>query len=213
MTDEEILREYYNNVYNSEMYKRYKSTEWGLIFFTNNKASSEKFVKFSKLLLLATIYYFIFRIADVIEFRVGNLIPIAYILISVLVLLISKKKLKKAEQDLETAIYHYQNSKSEFAQFKNEISVPPIPATMDCTEGIQELLAVFQSKRADTFKEALIIYEQDCQHRELVRRQNALISAANNAQREAEEAKKVAEQAKRDADFARWDAEYHRWND
>lgn len=76
---------------------------------------------------------------------------------------------------------------------------------------IRELISVFESKRAETFKEALIIYEQDCQHRELVRQQNALIAAANRAQQEATEAKKAAAQAKADADYARREANYHYW--
>ena len=208
MTDEEILREYNDIVYNSETYKSYKSYEGRLKNCNNDVESAEKFVKFSKLLLLATIYFFSYSF-----FSESSLEPIIFVLIAAIFIFVSKKKLIKEEQCLDSVTKYFFDSRSNFNKLKEETPVPPIPQTMDNPGRIQELLAVFQSKRADTFKEALIIYEQDCQHRELVRRQNALIAAANNAQREVEEAKKVAEQAKRDADFARWDAEYHRWND
>ena len=88
---------------------------------------------------------------------------------------------------------------------------PNIPEQKIEPNIIRELISVFESKRADTLKEALVIYEQDCQHRELVRQQNALIAAANNAQRESEAAKKAAAQAKADADYARREADYHFW--
>ena len=88
---------------------------------------------------------------------------------------------------------------------------PNIPEQKIEPNIIRELISVFESKRAETFKEALIIYEQDCQHRELVRQQNALIAAANRAQQEATEAIKAAAQAKADADYARREANYHYW--
>ena len=202
-TDEQILREYNDCVYNSEIYKRYNSARnvYPYCIVTG------KLLKFSKLLLLATTFYAVFAFFNNAEFK-----PFIYIVASIVLVIISKKKYVKdtaTMHSVEKEIYEYGIA---FDELKKQIPVPPIPSSLDNPQGIQEILAVFESKRADTFKEALIIYEQDCQHRELVRRQNALISAANAAQREAEEAKKAADKAKREADYARREADYYYWN-
>lgn len=99
----------------------------------------------------------------------------------------------------------------KFYELFDKLNKPNLPKDKINPVFITEIIKVFESKRADTLKEALVIYEQDCQHRELVRQQNALIAAANNAQRESEAAKKAAAQAKADADYARREADYHFW--
>ena len=206
MTDEEILREYNTIIYNSDTYKAYTSSDWALNFFLKDVVSTEKKIKFFKLLLLASVYYFIYMF-----FSKANLIPFFFILIPAIFLPISKKNLVKSNKKLESITNDYYENKKRFEKLKQETPVPPIPSSMDNPQGVQELLAIFDSKRADTFKECLIIYQQDCQYKELMRRQNALISAANAAQREAEEAKKAAAKAQREADYARREADFHYW--
>ena len=211
MTDEEILKNYFNTLYNSELYRKREACGGLTGVMRSSVDSDAKWIKFTSLTLLSSIFYAVYSFFY--DFEKPSIINLIIILLALIIYIISKNNNKKHTADWIRLSNDYYYLSKEYDDFKKNIVVPPIPATMDNPQAIQELLAVFQSKRADTFKEALIIYEQDCQHRELVRRQKVLIAAANNAQREVEEAKKAAEQAKRDADFARWDAEYHRWND
>lgn len=210
MTDEEILRNYFNTVYNSELYKRLESCGRVEEIMRSSVTSDFKWIKFTSLTLLSSIFYAAYRFFY--DFEEPSIVNLIIILLALIFFIISKRNYKKDTDSRVRLTNEYYDLSKEYEDFKKNIDVPPIPSIMDNPQGIQELLAVFESKRADTFKECLIIYEQDCQHRELVRRQNALISAANAARQEAEAAKKASEQAKRDADYARRDADYHYWN-
>ena len=146
---------------------------------------------------------------------IAGLIPLIVDLILIPVFFSLFRKTKKKQIELKS---HYDkldkfNSMAiqKFYELFDKLNKPNLPKDKINPVFITEIIKVFESKRADTLKEALVIYEQDCQHRELVRQQNALIAAANNAQRESEAAKKAAAQAKADADYARREADYHFW--
>ena len=101
---------------------------------------------------------------------------------------------------------------STFWELKN-VDKPNLPINiLESPQLIKNLLLVFESKRAETFKEALIIYEQDRQHEELMRRQRQLESMVYSAQAAAEKARKEAQDARNEAQRARIDADYNFWN-
>ena len=149
-------------------------------------------------------------------FKKSNLLPYLAILttliFSIIVIVAIKKqyKRKKKLEDIKKSFYDASNAFNELFQ---NVDKPNLPTNiLESPQLIKNLLLVFESKRADTFKEALIIYEQDRQHEELMRRQRQLEAMVYSAQATAEKAKKEAQEAKNEAQRARIDADYSFWN-
>ena len=231
MTDELILKNYYDTIFNSKEYTE-KVTLAKLIEDTKEQVKSNKIKRiiFYIMLIIAIVYFIgnipsiFFLVKHFTEVNLTSLIilmtsaiPIFFCFILIILFSILGKKANRKYKEMSTKLKEYQDSYDkvdfDFTELYKNTERPNIPEQKIEPNIIRELISVFESKRAETFKEALIIYEQDCQHRELVRQQNALIAAANSAQREAEAAKKKSAQAKADADYARREANYHYWRD
>ena len=149
-------------------------------------------------------------------FKKSNLLPYLAILttliFSIIVIVAIKKqyKRKKELEDIKKSFYDASNAFNELFQ---NVDKPNLPTNiLESPQLIKNLLLVFESKRAETFKEALIIYEQDRQHEELMRRQRQLEAMVYSAQATAQKAKKEAQEAKNEAYRARIDADYSFWN-
>lgn len=231
MTDELILKNYYDTIFNSKEYTE-KVTLAKLIEDTKKQVKSNKIKRIIfYIMLIIAIVYFIGNIPSIfflgkyfteVDFTsliiiMTSVSPIFFCFILIILFSILGKKANRKYKEMSIRLNEYQDSYDKvdfaFTELYKNTDRPNIPEQKIEPNIIRELISVFESKRAETFKEALIIYEQDCQHRELVRQQNALIAAANSAQREAEAAKKEAAQAKADADYARREANYHYWRD
>lgn len=231
MTDELILKNYYDTVFNSKEYTEKVSLE-KLIENAKKQVKSNKIKRiiFSIILIIAIVcfignipsIFFLGKYFTEVDFTsliiiMTSVIPIFFCFILIILFSILGKKANRKYKEMSIRLKEYQDSYDKvdfaFTELYKNTDRPNIPEQKIEPNIIRELISVFESKRAETFKEALIIYEQDCQHRELVRQQNALIAAANSAQREAEAAKKEAAQAKADADYARREANYHYWRD
>lgn len=231
MSDELILKNYYNTIFNSKEYTK-KITLEKLIEDTKKQVKSNKIKRtiFYIILIMAiisfirnipTIFYLgeYFIEGDFISLiiLITSIIPIFFCFILIILFSILGKKANRKYKEMSIRLKEYQDSYDKvaftFTELYKNAEKPNIPEQKLESSIIRELIAVFESKRADTFKEALIIYEQDCQHRELVRQQNALIATASSAQQEAKAAKKAALQAKADAEYARREANYHYWKD
>lgn len=149
-------------------------------------------------------------------FKKSNLQPLLAILttliFSIIIIVAFRKqyKRKKELKDIKKAFYDASN---DFHELFQNVDKPNLPTNiLENPQLIKKLLLVFESKRAETFKEALIIYEQDRQHEELMRRQRQLESMVYSAQAAAEKAKKEAQEARNEAQRARIDADYNFWN-
>ncbi|MBQ8777442.1 MAG: hypothetical protein IJZ71_08170 [Treponema sp.] len=149
-------------------------------------------------------------------FQKSNLLPYLAILttliFSIIVIVAIKKqyKRKKELEDIKKSFYDASNAFNELFQ---NVDKPNLPINiLESPQLIKNLLLVFESKRSETFKEALIIYEQDRQHEELMRRQRQLESMVYSAQAAAEKARKEAQDARNEAQRARIDADYNFWN-
>lgn len=206
MTDEELLISYYKTVYDTEPYSGYKFYTTCYNLCESSHKTRKNFLKFATVLLIISVCIFLYK------FSSANYKVLVFALISAVIFLIAKVSVILSNKEFEKAKADKREYYYKFNDLKERTPVPPIPSYLDNEQGVLALIKVFQSKRADTFKEALVIYEQDCQYRNLIARQNAMQAAIRNAQIEAEEAKKAAEQAKRDADYARMEADYHYWN-
>lgn len=115
---------------------------------------------------------------------------------------------KTSKKELKTALENSEQADKVWKEIINNTTVPPLPEDKLNMDDILELLAVFKSKRADTFKEFLIIAEQDRQHRQLIAQQNALRAAAYQTQQEAAQAE--AEYKRQEAEYWRREEEYYR---
>lgn len=205
MTDEEQLQNYFNTIYCCDEYKqkielfkkwKLKSSRDYEVFKGQNRAC---------MFLLFVIYAGIFFLAIK-----GFLWTFLFALIPVFSLFILAGERKTSKKELKTAIENSNQADKAWEEIINKTPVPPLPEDKLNMDDILELLAIFKSKRADTFKEVLIIAEQDRQHRQLVAQQNALRAAAYQAQQEAAQAKREAAAAKAEAEYQRQEADYWR---
>jgi hypothetical protein len=212
MKDSEKLKNYYNTVYNSKEYKQYLEADARAKASLSGTMNAYGALQSSVLFFTFSIFFSIF-LALKFAIYYG---PILIIIAIVFMVVESKKDKKNSKQS--NLLYTERAEKEKlFKSLLASTEKPNLPDEKLTPECIDELIKVFDSGRADTFKEALIIYEQDCQHRELVGYQNSLRQAAYNAQMQAENAKKEAEAARREADYQRREADYWReeeryWN-
>lgn len=205
MTDEEQLQNYFNTVYGCEEYKQKieLSEKWKIkssrdyeVFKGQNNAC---------IFLLFIIYLDIFLLAIK-----GFVWTFLFLLIPFFALMVLAGERKTSKKELKTASENSNQADKAWEEILYSTPVPPLPEDKLNMDDILELLAVFKSKRADTFKEVLIIAEQDRQHRQLVAQQNALRAAAYQAQQEAAQAKREAAAAQAEAEYQRQEAEYWR---
>jgi hypothetical protein len=128
-------------------------------------------------------------------------------------IIVAIKKQYKRKKELEDIKKSFYDASNDFHELFQNVDKPNLPTNiLESPQLIKNLLLVFESKRAETFKEALIIYEQDRQHEELMRRQRQLEAMVYSAQAAAQKAKKEAQEAKNEAQRARIDADYSFWN-
>lgn len=204
-TDEEILTEYYNTVYCSESYKIMTNTNKTYNLYSKLAASSEKSLPGNLLFLLFSIYF-----SMMLVLKTGIVFFPLLIAIPIYLLYKTKKSYEYHLKEGDNSRQHNEKYTSEFIKLKNETPVPPLPKDKLNEEAIKKLLDIFASKRADTFKEALNIYEQDIQYQKLLAEQQAARAAAINAVNEANRARREAEAAKKEAEYQRREAEYWR---
>lgn len=149
-------------------------------------------------------------------FQKSNLLPYLAILTTLIfsiIIIVAIKKQYKRKKELEDIKKSFYDASNAFNELFQNVDKPNLPINiLESPQLIKKLLLVFESKRADTFKEALIIYEQDRQHEELMRRQRQLEAMVYSAQATAQKAKKEAQEAKNEAQRARIDADYSFWN-
>lgn len=205
MTDEQILTDYYNTVYGSEAYKKMSSADYLCKMQSKLLPSAEKSIKNRLVFLLFVIY-----LSIVIVLITGIFFAPLIIIVPVIMLCKSIKSYKFYMNQIEISRKQYDISSSEVIKIKSETPKPPLPQDKLNEASIKTLLEIFASKRADTFKEAFIIYEQDRQYEKLVAEQRAARQAAIDAQNEALRARNEAAAAKREAEYQRREAEYWR---
>ena len=149
-------------------------------------------------------------------FQKSNLLTYLAILTTLIffiIIIVAIKKQYKRKKELEDIKKSFYDASNAFNELFQNVDKPNLPINiLESPQLIKKLLLVFESKRADTFKEALIIYEQDRQHEELMRRQRQLEAMVYSAQATAQKAKKEAQEAKNEAHRARIDADYSFWN-
>lgn len=205
MTDEEQLQNYFNTVYGCEEYKQKieLSEKWKIkssrdyeVFKGQNNAC---------IFLLFIIYLDIFLLAIK-----GFVWTFLFLLIPFFALMVLAGERKTSKKELKAASENSNQADKAWEEILYSTPVPPLPEDKLNMDDILELLAIFKSKRADTFKEVLIIAEQDRQHKQLVAQQNALRAAAYQAQQEAAQAKREAAAAQAEAEYQRQEAEYWR---
>lgn len=205
MTDEQILQNYYSTVYESKEYKNYISAKKTISSSSMSINQSTSSVSFFNLLLIFSIYLSILLLLKF------CFVFAPLIIIFPLIKMISENKfLKSSDVYYKNSINYYQNCYEKFNTLYNNTPFPPIPKDKLDPTSIKELLDVFASKRAETLKEALIIYEQDLQHRELVNKQRAMQQQIYSAQMAAAQAQKEAENAKQEAEYLRREEDYYR---
>ena len=158
------LQEYYDAIYNSDIYIEMKKKE-SVCNRMKGIYESKQEAKGTVLFLLASIYLVIFSciiFAYYICF-LELLLPPVFIIFNKIGIKKSKKKFEEAKEIWYEAVENYKKYKE-----KLPIPKPPIPEEMLQKEKMEILLKVFKSGRADSYKEALTIAEQDRQYQELL---------------------------------------------
>ncbi len=205
MTDSQKLKNYYSTIYESVEYNDYIMAEKRKTQQMKNASKLGNVVDFLIKMLVASIYLSIFFV-----FKYHYIYFPIVIFISVFFLIISVRSYRREEKSFNLLSQVFNEKQQLFTDLINRTEKPAMPEDKLNPDFIKTIIAVFDSGRADTFKEALQIHEQDCQHRELVAYQNSLIAAANAARNAADEANARAAKAKKEADYQRREAEYWR---
>ena len=205
MSDSQILKNYYSIIYESTEYKDYILEEKRCSHQSDNLLKLMNTVDFLGMLLVASIYSSIFFVIKY-NYKLFPLV-IPFALFIYIVNSVSLKKEKKISDRTRESL---REKEQLFNNLVSRTEKPRFPEDKLTPEFIKTIIAVFDSGRADTFKEALQIHEQDCQFQKLKAQQDSLIYAANNARMEAEKAQKAAAQAKKAAENQRRETEYRR---
>ncbi|MBR4179142.1 MAG: hypothetical protein IKR45_00430 [Treponema sp.] len=205
LSDEQILRDYYKKIYECELLKQVNEKDEIHSRISEESMSNHKMYVFFCMLFVASIYVSIFFIMRYAILPIAALIPA-----SLFLLIYQKSEYKQISEKSSKTYDDYFNCLTEYKEYVRKTPKPPIPDDKLNQTSIKEILDVFASKRADTFKEALIIYEQDLQHRELVNKQRAMQQQIYSAQMAAAQAQKEAENAKQEAEYLRREEDYYR---
>lgn len=205
MSDSQILKNYYSTIYESTEYKDYVMAEKRCSHQNDRVSKLYNTVEFLGMLLVASIYSSIFFVIKYNYKLFPLVIPFAFFLY-----IVNSGTYKKENKISEKSYEALREKEQLFKNLVERTEKPRMPEDKLTPEFIKTIIAVFDSGRADTFKEALQIHEQDCQFQKLKAQQDSLIYAANNARMEAEKAQKAAAQAKKAAENQRRETEYRR---
>lgn len=217
------LQDYYDRSYGSETYKNLciEHTDRHL---KRLEAVSKEYTYLKKKenllkLLISVIYLMIF--VSIIFY------PCVIVLIILFHIFRIQRKasctqLENFRQDTVNAENAEKEANEKIQEFIESVEKPNVPAGVYLSkEGMEILLEIFHSGRAENYKEACIIRSQDYQHEQLMDKQEkmrkeidsaraqaaAAMQAAVNARHDAENARREARNAKSRAD----DSYYRRW--
>lgn len=206
ISDYQILKDYYKKIYGSNENWYSNRCQNETIRLSRVVRESDSILKFFTCMFVASIYYLLFMILNGARTYYFGIIALLF---SLFLLFFIRANQKESERKYKDAMNKDLQWKESYKMLIANTQKPPIPEDKLRPEHIKGLLAVFESGRASTFKEALIIYEQDRQHSELIAQQNATSYQAYQTQQQSEQAKEDAEWARREADYARREAEYY----
>ena len=163
----QLLKDFYVKVFETESYKNYVKSYNFTNKIAKNLENSKSAAMFFCLSILASIYLSLICFFRG-EYRFFALLPLSIILL-IITKIFEKIYIKKLEAAYEPEAMY----RKEVEDIMSQTEVPQLPDDKFTPEHFNNLISIFESGRAETFKEALIIYEQDAQAKKLLAEQQA----------------------------------------
>ncbi|BDC94196.1 hypothetical protein [Treponema bryantii] len=172
--DCQLLKDFYVKVFETESYRNFAGTDDYIYEFEKKLIKTEGLIKILSFIILFAIY-----LSLILFFR-GAYKKIIILPLLIVALIITKIFQKTYKSKIKAAYKKLEIYRKEVQDIAAQTENPPLPDDKFTPEHFNNLIAVFESGRADNLKEALITYDQDLKHNEKIEELRNIRSAINS---------------------------------